>query len=155
MVLVEKHSSAERRGQANIYNRRVKGVDIDADNRVLRANKGECRKLVDPWGNVVYTVVNRYPWTHTFKVWSYLRPDQGCPPQPVALCFLPVLSSPLWSLSVLEMGMKLWISTLNNLHNLAVPLTILLVLSTGSFRSLWRARVVCLKSLHHLWWPVE
>lgn len=48
MVLVEKHSSAERRGQANIYNRRVKGVDIEADNRVLRANKGECRKLVDP-----------------------------------------------------------------------------------------------------------
>lgn len=31
---------------------------------------------------------------------------------------------------MLEMGMKLWISTLNNLHNLAVPWTILLVLST-------------------------
>lgn len=70
IITAEKHASDEQRRQAKIYNRRVKGVEIETGDRVLVANKGERgrRKLADRWGDVVYTVVSSNPKTHTFEV---------------------------------------------------------------------------------------
>lgn len=49
MVLAEKHASDEKNHQANIYNRRVKGVETEPGDRVILANKGERghKKLTD------------------------------------------------------------------------------------------------------------
>lgn len=70
MVLAEKRASDEQKCQAYIYNRTVKGVEIEPGDRALLANKGERghKKLADRWGDMVYTVVNRNPRTHTFEV---------------------------------------------------------------------------------------
>lgn len=41
MIVAEKHSNDEQKWQANIYNKRVKGVQIEIGDRVLVANKAE------------------------------------------------------------------------------------------------------------------
>lgn len=95
MVLAEKHASGEQRRQANIYNRRVKGVEIEPGDRVLLANKGERerKKLADRWGGVVYTVVNKNPRTHTFEVRDPISGQSKVVHRNLLLCviFLPVL----------------------------------------------------------------
>lgn len=70
MVIAQDHATREQQRHAELYNRRVKGPDIDVGDRVLLANKRERgkRKVADRWESTVYTVVARNPETHTFKV---------------------------------------------------------------------------------------
>lgn len=41
MIVAEKHTNDEQQWQANIYNKRFKGVEIEIGDRVLLANKAE------------------------------------------------------------------------------------------------------------------
>lgn len=95
MVFAEKHASSEQRRQAKIYNRRAKGAPIEPGDRVLLANKGERgrRKLADRWEDVVYTVVEGNPKTHTFKICNPVSGQTKVVHRNLLLCvnFLPVL----------------------------------------------------------------
>lgn len=68
--LAHANASASQQRQAEFYNRREKGKDIDEGDRVLLANKGERgrRKLADRWESVPYVVVSKDPRCHTYRV---------------------------------------------------------------------------------------
>lgn len=70
MVLAEKRTTDEQRRQANYYNRRIKGMSIELGDRVLLANKAERgrKKLADRWEDIVYTVIECNPKTHTYRI---------------------------------------------------------------------------------------
>lgn len=64
------HRTEEQKRQAALYNRCVKGLAIDVGDHVLLANKAERgkRKIADRWESIVYTVVDRKPRTHTYRI---------------------------------------------------------------------------------------
>ncbi|KAK6311985.1 hypothetical protein J4Q44_G00176490, partial [Coregonus suidteri] len=56
--------------QADGYNKRVRGTHLNVGDRVLLANKAERgkRKLADKWEATMYTIIDRNPQTHVYKV---------------------------------------------------------------------------------------
>lgn len=70
LSLAQVNASASQQRQAEFYNRRIKGCDIEEGDRVLLANKGERgrRKLADKWESVPYVVVSKDPRCHTYRV---------------------------------------------------------------------------------------
>lgn len=68
--IAQRHAIKEQDKQARGYNRRVKGTHLNVGDRVLLANKGERgkKKLADKWEPTVYTVVDRNPQTHVYKL---------------------------------------------------------------------------------------
>lgn len=68
--IAQKHATQEQNKQAEMYNRRIKGVHLHCGDRVLIANKSERgkRKLADKWEPTVYTIVDSDPKTHIYKV---------------------------------------------------------------------------------------
>uniref|UniRef100_A0A3Q3L803 Integrase catalytic domain-containing protein n=1 Tax=Mastacembelus armatus TaxID=205130 RepID=A0A3Q3L803_9TELE len=68
--VAQKHAVKEQDKQAQGYNKKTKGTHLNLGDRVLVANKGERgkRKLADKWDPTVYTVVDRNPRTHTYKL---------------------------------------------------------------------------------------
>lgn len=70
LSIAQAHASKEQSRHAVLYNRRVKGQDIDVGDRVLLANeagRGK-RKLADRWMSSVFVVVDRNVDTHIFKI---------------------------------------------------------------------------------------
>ncbi|KAL1268813.1 hypothetical protein QQF64_034176 [Cirrhinus molitorella] len=69
-TIAQQHSAKEQQKQAQGYNKRVKGTQLNVGDRVLIANKGERekRKLADKWEANVFVVINRNPQTHTYVV---------------------------------------------------------------------------------------
>ncbi|KAI5089736.1 interleukin-1 receptor accessory protein-like 1-A isoform X1, partial [Silurus meridionalis] len=70
LAVAEVNTGREQSHQARTYNRIHKGVNIEVGDRVLLANMSERgkRKLSDKWEGVVYTVVDRDPRTHIYKI---------------------------------------------------------------------------------------
>lgn len=70
MVIAQDHASREQKRHAELYNRRVKGPNIDVGDRVLLANRKERgkKKLADRWESTIYTVVDINPVTHTYRI---------------------------------------------------------------------------------------
>lgn len=70
--IAQKYSTREQGKQAEGYNRKVKGTHLSIGDRVLIANKGERgkKKLADKWSAIVYTVKDRNPQNHTYKLES-------------------------------------------------------------------------------------
>lgn len=95
MELAERHATKEQKRQADNYNKRVRGVQIEQGDRVLVANKGERgrHKLADRWGDVVYTVESSNPKTHTFVIRDPISGQTKVVHRNLLLCvnFLPVL----------------------------------------------------------------
>lgn len=95
MALAERHANQEQKRQADNYNKRVKGMEIEQGDRVLVANKIERgrHKLADRWGDVVYTVVRSNPKTHTFEIQDPISGQTKVVHRNLLLCvnFLPVL----------------------------------------------------------------
>ncbi|KAJ0002663.1 hypothetical protein NQD34_007812 [Periophthalmus magnuspinnatus] len=70
MVVARDHVNKEQHRHALLYNRKVKGSNVEIGERVLLANKKERgkRKLADKWESTVYTVVDVNHETHTYKI---------------------------------------------------------------------------------------
>ncbi|KAI4889661.1 hypothetical protein NFI96_000231 [Prochilodus magdalenae] len=70
MSLAETRASKEQKHQADVYNKRVRGSEIEIGDRVLVANKGERgrHKLADRWESTVYSVIDRNPQTHIYRI---------------------------------------------------------------------------------------
>lgn len=70
LSIAQAHASKEQSRHAVLYNKRVKGHDIDVGDRVLMANKAGRgkRKLADRWMSAVFVVVDRNADTHIFKI---------------------------------------------------------------------------------------
>uniref|UniRef100_A0A672M491 Gypsy retrotransposon integrase-like protein 1 n=1 Tax=Sinocyclocheilus grahami TaxID=75366 RepID=A0A672M491_SINGR len=70
LQIAQEHATKEQKRHAELYNRRVKGLDIDIGDQVLLANKTERgkRKVADRWESTVYTVVDRIPDIHTYRI---------------------------------------------------------------------------------------
>lgn len=70
MVIAQEHATKEQNRHTQLYNKRVKGSNIDVGDRVLLANKKERgkRKVADRWESTVYTVVDRNTETHTYRI---------------------------------------------------------------------------------------
>lgn len=68
--IAQQHATQQQSHQARQYNKKVKGVTLQIGDRVLLANKGERgkKKLADRWEPTVYTVVDRQPHIHVYKV---------------------------------------------------------------------------------------
>ncbi|XP_025759064.1 uncharacterized protein LOC112843922 [Oreochromis niloticus] len=68
--IAREHTSNEQEHQARQYNKKTKGVSLNVGDRVLLANKGERgkKKLADKWEPRVYTVVERHPRTHIYRI---------------------------------------------------------------------------------------
>ena len=68
--IAQQHTTKEQEHQAHQYNKRVRGVSLQVGARVLLANKGERgkKKLADKWEPVMYTVVERNPKTHIYRI---------------------------------------------------------------------------------------
>ncbi|CAI5681706.1 unnamed protein product [Oreochromis niloticus] len=68
--IAQEHTSNEQEHQARQYNKKIKGVSLNVGDRVLLANKGERgkKKLADKWEPQVYTVVERHPRTHIYRI---------------------------------------------------------------------------------------
>ena len=70
MVIAQDRAVKEQNRHAQLYNRRVKGSDIEIGDRVLLANRRERgkKKLADRWESTIYTVVDMNAQTHTFRI---------------------------------------------------------------------------------------
>lgn len=68
--IAQQHARKEQQHQAAGYNKRVHGTCLNANDRVLLANKAERgkRKLAYKWEPTIYTVMDRNPQTHIYKV---------------------------------------------------------------------------------------
>ncbi|CAI5683006.1 unnamed protein product [Oreochromis niloticus] len=68
--IAQEHTSNEQEHQARQYNKKIKDVYLNVGDRVLLANKGELgkKKLADKWEPRVYTVVERHPRTHIYRI---------------------------------------------------------------------------------------
>ncbi|CAI5675080.1 unnamed protein product [Oreochromis niloticus] len=68
--IAQEHTSTEQEHQARQYNKKIKGVSLNVGDRVLLANKGKRgkKKLADKWEPRVYTVVERHPRTHIYRI---------------------------------------------------------------------------------------
>uniref|UniRef100_A0A3B1JBI6 Gypsy retrotransposon integrase-like protein 1 n=1 Tax=Astyanax mexicanus TaxID=7994 RepID=A0A3B1JBI6_ASTMX len=69
-ALAQASADVSRQRQTELYNRRMKGCDIEEGDRILLANKGERgrRKLADKWESTPYVVVSKDPKCHTYRV---------------------------------------------------------------------------------------
>ncbi len=69
-MIAQEHATKEQKRHAELYNRRVKGLVIEIGDQVLLANKTERgkKKVADRWESTVYTVVDRKPDTHTYRI---------------------------------------------------------------------------------------
>ncbi len=94
LAVAEANAFKEQSHQARMYNRRNKGGNIEVGDRVLLANKSERgkRKLSDKWDSVVYTVVDRDPKTHIYRIKHPLSGQLKVVHRNLLLCvnFLPV-----------------------------------------------------------------
>lgn len=70
LAVAQKNTEASQKHQAEFYNQKTKGRDIEVGDQVLLANKGEHgrRKLADRWESIPYRVVALNPQCHTFLV---------------------------------------------------------------------------------------
>lgn len=70
LQIAQEHATKELKRHAELYNRRVKGLLIETGDQVLLANKTERgkKKVADRWESTVYTVVDRKPDTHTYRI---------------------------------------------------------------------------------------
>lgn len=70
MVIAQVHATKEQNRHAQLYNRRVKGSNLNIGDRVLLANRKERgkKKLADRWDSTVYTVVDVNTETHTYRI---------------------------------------------------------------------------------------
>ena len=68
--IAQQHARKEQKHQADGYNKRVRGTHLNVGDRVLLANKTERgkRKLADKWEATMYTIIDRNPQTHIYKV---------------------------------------------------------------------------------------
>lgn len=68
--IAQQHARKEQQHQADGYNKRARGTHLNVGDRVLLANKAERgkRKLADKWEPTIYTVTDRNPQTHVYKV---------------------------------------------------------------------------------------
>ena len=73
--IAQQRTIKEQAKQSQGYNKKAKGTHLNRGDRVLVANKGERgkRKLADKWEATVYTIVDRDPRTHVYK----LEDDKG------------------------------------------------------------------------------
>ncbi|KAK7881633.1 hypothetical protein WMY93_030042 [Mugilogobius chulae] len=70
MLVAQEHVKKEQQRHAVLYNRKVRGANIDIGDQVLLANKKERgkRKLADKWESTIYTVMDVNRETHTYKI---------------------------------------------------------------------------------------
>lgn len=70
MVVAQEHAAKEQHRHTLLYNRRIKGSNIEIGTRVLLANKKERgkKKLADKWESTIYTVLDVNHETHTYKI---------------------------------------------------------------------------------------
>ncbi|XP_062376121.1 uncharacterized protein LOC134064271 [Sardina pilchardus] len=70
MLIAQDHVRKEQNRQTRLYNRKANGPMIEIGDRVLVANKKERgkRKVADRWESIVYTVTEKNPQTHTYKI---------------------------------------------------------------------------------------
>lgn len=70
MVVAQEHVKKEQNRHALLYNRKVKGSNIEIGEQVLLANKKERgkRKLADRWESTIYTVMDVNQKTHTYRI---------------------------------------------------------------------------------------
>uniref|UniRef100_A0A8C5GZV1 Gypsy retrotransposon integrase-like protein 1 n=1 Tax=Gouania willdenowi TaxID=441366 RepID=A0A8C5GZV1_GOUWI len=70
MVVAQEHVAKEQNRHALLYNRGVKGNNIEVGDQVLLANKTERgkKKLADRWESKIYTVLDVNHTTHTYKI---------------------------------------------------------------------------------------
>ncbi|KAL1277386.1 hypothetical protein QQF64_024059 [Cirrhinus molitorella] len=70
LLIAQKHATKEQKRHTELYNRRVKGLDIEIGDQVLLANKTERgkKKVADRWESTVYTVVDHKPGAHTYRI---------------------------------------------------------------------------------------
>lgn len=70
LVAAQINTEASQQRQAEQYNKRTKGRDIEEGDVVLLANKGERgrKKLADRWDSTPYLVVFKNPRCHTYRV---------------------------------------------------------------------------------------
>jgi len=68
--IAQQHARKGQQHQADGYNRKVRGTHLNVGDRVLLANKAERgkRKLADKWEPTMYTIIDRNPQTHIYKV---------------------------------------------------------------------------------------
>ena len=68
--IAQQHARKGQQHQADGYNKRVRGTHLNVGDRVLLANKVERgkRKLADKWEPTMYTIMDRKPQTHVYKV---------------------------------------------------------------------------------------
>lgn len=70
LVLAQVNANSSQQRQADLYNRRTKGTDIEEGDRVLLANR--CgrgrRKLADRWESTLYTVISKDSKCHTYRI---------------------------------------------------------------------------------------
>ncbi|KAL2087303.1 hypothetical protein ACEWY4_018362 [Coilia grayii] len=74
-TIAQQHAKKQQQRQADGYNKRARGTHLNVGDRVLLANKAERgkRKLADKWEPTIYTVTDRNPQTHVYK----LRDESG------------------------------------------------------------------------------
>ena len=70
MEIAQDHAGREQHRHAQLYNRRVKGSNVNIGDRVLMANKKDRgkKKLADRWDSIIYTVVDMNEGTHTYRI---------------------------------------------------------------------------------------
>ncbi|XP_072574387.1 retrovirus-related Pol polyprotein from transposon 412 isoform X2 [Paramormyrops kingsleyae] len=70
LLIAQEHAVKEQRRHAHLYNRKVKGSNIEVGDRVLLANKTERgkKKLADKWESTIYTVMDMNAKTHTYRI---------------------------------------------------------------------------------------
>uniref|UniRef100_A0A3B3YZK9 Gypsy retrotransposon integrase-like protein 1 n=1 Tax=Poecilia mexicana TaxID=48701 RepID=A0A3B3YZK9_9TELE len=70
MAVAQSTATTQLQRHTELYNRRVRGVPVEVNDRVLLANKGERgkRKLADRWDSTVYVVVGKNDENHTFRI---------------------------------------------------------------------------------------
>lgn len=67
LTLAQVNANSSQQCQEDLYNKGVKGTNIEEGNQVLLANKGGRgrRKLADRWESTLYTVVSKDSRCHT------------------------------------------------------------------------------------------
>lgn len=70
LTLAQVNADSSQQRQADLYNMKTNGADIEEGDRVLLANRGERghRKLADRWDSTLYTVVSKDPKCHTYRI---------------------------------------------------------------------------------------
>ena len=68
--IAQQHARKEQQHQADGYNKRVRGTHLNIADQIFLANKVERgkRKLADKWEPTMYTIIDRNPRTHVYKV---------------------------------------------------------------------------------------